>query len=159
MQALLHELLHEAGYITSGCRAAQDAQYLIATEHPDLLIVDLHLLDDRGRRPTSLYDDIIGGPTCPTIAPDTPHAPHCRWTPRAPCSERTSRRSYRLCCSHCASTSGCGGCGYRTAPPCVILRTPDAVWLRGSFYDRTYQLVYAIIDAARIPSWHKVYLL
>jgi CheY-like chemotaxis protein len=47
IQALLHRLLCEAGYTTSGCRAAQDAQYLIATEHPDLLIVDIHLLDDR----------------------------------------------------------------------------------------------------------------
>jgi DNA-binding response OmpR family regulator len=47
IQALLHRLLREAGYTTSGCRAAQDAQYLIATEHPDLLIVDIHLLDDR----------------------------------------------------------------------------------------------------------------
>ena len=47
IQALLHDLLDDAGYTTSGCRAAQDAQYLIATEHPDLLIVDIHLLDDR----------------------------------------------------------------------------------------------------------------
>src|SRR5688572_33444701 len=47
IQALLHELLHDAGYTTSGCRAAQDAQYLIATEHPDLLLVDIHLLDGR----------------------------------------------------------------------------------------------------------------
>jgi CheY-like chemotaxis protein len=47
IQALLHDLLREAGYTSSGCRAAQDAQYLIATEHPDLLIVDIHLLDAR----------------------------------------------------------------------------------------------------------------
>jgi CheY-like chemotaxis protein len=47
IQALLHRLLREAGYTTSGCRAAQDAQYLIATEHPDLLLVDIHLLDAR----------------------------------------------------------------------------------------------------------------
>jgi CheY-like chemotaxis protein len=47
IQDLLHELLQEAGYTTIGCRAAQDAQYLIATEHPDLLIVDIHLLDGR----------------------------------------------------------------------------------------------------------------
>jgi CheY-like chemotaxis protein len=47
IQALLHELLREAGYTTLGCRAAQDAQYVIATEHPDLLIVDVHLLDAR----------------------------------------------------------------------------------------------------------------
>jgi DNA-binding response OmpR family regulator len=32
IQALLHDLLREAGYTTSGCRAAQDAQYLIATD-------------------------------------------------------------------------------------------------------------------------------
>jgi DNA-binding response OmpR family regulator len=47
IQALLHDLLREAGYTSSGCRAAQDAQYLIAAEHPDLLIVDVHLLDGR----------------------------------------------------------------------------------------------------------------
>jgi CheY-like chemotaxis protein len=47
IQTLLHRLLREAGYTSSGCRAAQDAQYLIATERPDLLIVDIHLLDDR----------------------------------------------------------------------------------------------------------------
>jgi CheY-like chemotaxis protein len=47
IQALLHDLLHDAGYTSSGCRAAQDAQYLIAIEHPDLLIVDVHLLDGR----------------------------------------------------------------------------------------------------------------
>jgi CheY-like chemotaxis protein len=44
---LLHELLQDAGYTTIGCRAAQDVQYLIATEHPDLLIVDIHLRDGR----------------------------------------------------------------------------------------------------------------
>ncbi len=47
IRALLHRLLREAGYTTIGCRAARDAQYLIATERPDLLLVDLHLLDAR----------------------------------------------------------------------------------------------------------------
>ena len=47
LQSLLHRLLRDAGYTTVGCSAARDAQYLIATEHPDLLIVDIHLLDDR----------------------------------------------------------------------------------------------------------------
>jgi CheY-like chemotaxis protein len=44
IQTVLQDLLADAGYITCGCATAQDAQYLIAMEHVDLCILDMHLL-------------------------------------------------------------------------------------------------------------------
>ncbi|HET9223410.1 MAG TPA: response regulator [Roseiflexaceae bacterium] len=44
VQAMLQDLLADAGYITCSCATAQDAQYLIAMQHVDLCILDMHLL-------------------------------------------------------------------------------------------------------------------
>lgn len=41
--AVCEELLHSAGYAVIGCQTARETQRSIATEQPDLLIVDLHL--------------------------------------------------------------------------------------------------------------------
>jgi CheY-like chemotaxis protein len=41
--AVVEELLHSAGYVMIGCQTARETQRCIATEQPDLLIVDLHL--------------------------------------------------------------------------------------------------------------------
>ncbi len=44
VRAMLQDLLAEEGYVTCSCATAQDAQYLIAMEHVDLCILDMHLL-------------------------------------------------------------------------------------------------------------------
>jgi DNA-binding response OmpR family regulator len=44
LQAMLQDLLGDAGYITCSCATAQDAQFLIAMQHVDLCILDMHLL-------------------------------------------------------------------------------------------------------------------
>jgi adenylate cyclase len=44
LQAMLQDLLSDVGYITCSCATAQDAQYLIAMQHVDLCILDMHLL-------------------------------------------------------------------------------------------------------------------
>jgi DNA-binding response OmpR family regulator len=44
LQAMLHDLLADAGYITCSCATAQDAQFLIGLRHVDLCILDVHLL-------------------------------------------------------------------------------------------------------------------
>jgi CheY-like chemotaxis protein len=41
--AVVEELLHSAGYAMIACQTARETQRRIATEQPDLLIVDLHL--------------------------------------------------------------------------------------------------------------------
>jgi DNA-binding response OmpR family regulator len=45
IQTLLLDILHEQGYATMCCQAAQEAQALIMAEQPDLCILDIHLLD------------------------------------------------------------------------------------------------------------------
>jgi two-component system, OmpR family, phosphate regulon response regulator PhoB len=44
VQAMLQDVLADAGHITCSCATAQDAQYLIAMQHVDLCILDMHLL-------------------------------------------------------------------------------------------------------------------
>jgi DNA-binding NtrC family response regulator len=41
---MLQDLLAEEGYMTCSCATAQDAQFLMALEHVDLCILDMHLL-------------------------------------------------------------------------------------------------------------------
>ena len=43
IRALFMELLSDAGYRVLGCSSAQEAQYLISAERPDLVLLDNHL--------------------------------------------------------------------------------------------------------------------
>jgi DNA-binding response OmpR family regulator len=90
LQAMLQELLADAGYITCSCATAQDAQFLIALEHVDLCILDMHLLGRHsgGMDVLSLARLVPATKTLPIIvcSADTPfldanrdelHARHC----------------------------------------------------------------------------------
>jgi CheY-like chemotaxis protein len=43
IRALFMDLLSDAGYRVLGCATAQEAQYLISAEQPDLILLDNHL--------------------------------------------------------------------------------------------------------------------
>ena len=90
IQAVLQDLLADAGYITCGCATAQDAQFLIAMEHVDLCIMDMHLLGRQagGMDVLSLARLVPATKTLPIIvcSADTPfldanrdelHSQHC----------------------------------------------------------------------------------